>query len=199
MVRRPPPAPVEIPRNEKPFSTEVGVASWYGTSGRRAANGEAYDQDALTAASRTLPLGTIARVTNLATGQAVVVRITDRGPFVPGRILDLSLGAAKANGLYRFGVTKVRVEAFQSADVVLGPGRWCVQVGAFADPNDATQLKNDFLRRYGPTAKVITFKGDTGSWVRLTLAVPDRDKSEEAASQVRIPDPGVEAYVTRTN
>jgi rare lipoprotein A len=175
------------------------LASWYGTSGRKAANGEAFDQDALTAASRTLPLGTIARVTNILTGQAVVVRITDRGPFVPGRILDLSMGAAKANGLYRLGLAKVRIEAFEAPDVNLGPGRWCVQVGAFADPDDATQLKNDFLRRYGPTAKVVTFKGDTGSWVRLTLAVPDREKSEEAAATVRIPDPGVEAYVTRTN
>jgi rare lipoprotein A len=177
----------------------VGIASWYGTSGRRAANGEAYDQNALTAASRTLPLGAVARVTNLVTGQAVVVRITDRGPFVPGRVLDLSLGAAKANGLYRLGIAKVRIEAFEAEGVNPGPGHWCVQVGAFIDPDDATQLKNDLLRRFGASAKVITFKGDTGSWVRLTLAVPDRDKTEEAAATVRVPDPGVEAYVTRTN
>jgi rare lipoprotein A len=190
---------IEIPRGERPFSTEVGMASWYGRSGRRAANGEVFDQDALTAASRTLPLGSLARVTNLVTGQTAVVRITDRGPFVPGRILDLSLGAAKATGLYRLGVAKVRVEAYATDGVVLGAGHWCVQIGAFLDPDDATQMKNDLLRRYGATAKVITFKGDTGSWVRLTPLVPDKDKAEEVAAQVRVPDPGVEAYVTRTN
>jgi len=175
------------------------MASWYGRSGRRAANGEVFDQDGLTAASRTLPLGTVARVTNLVTGQEVVVRINDRGPFVPGRILDLSLGAAKASGLYRLGVAKVRVEAYATPGVAPAAGRWCVQIGAFLDPDDATQMKNDLLRRYGTTAKVITFKGDTGSWVRLTPLVPDKDKAEQVAAQVRVPDPGVEAYVTRTN
>jgi rare lipoprotein A len=191
--------PLEIPRGEKPFSIEIGMASWYGRSGRRAANGEVFDEDALTAASRTLPLGALVRVTNLATGQVAVVRINDRGPFVPGRILDLSLGAAKATGLYRLGVAKVRAEAYATDGVVLGAGHWCVQIGAFLDPNDATQMKNDLLRRYGASAKVITFKGDTGSWVRMTPAVPDKEKAEEVAAKVRVPDPGVEAYVTRTN
>ena len=195
---RPPPM-IEIPRGGRPFSTEVGMASWYGRTGRRTANGDFFDQDALTAASRTLPLNTVARVTNMVTGQTVVVRITDRGPFVPGRILDLSLGAAKASGLYRLGVAKVRVEAYATDGVVLGAGRWCVQIGAFLDPDDATQMKNDLLRRYGATAKVITFKGDTGSWVRLTPLAPDRDRADKVAAQVRVPDPGVEAYVTRTN
>lgn len=194
-----PVAPLEIPRGERPFSTEVGMASWYGRSGRRAANGEVFDQDGLSAASRTLPLGTLARVTNLVTGQATVVRINDRGPFVPGRILDLSMGAAKATGLYRLGVAKVKVEAFATPEVVPGEGRWCIQIGAFADPNDATRLKYDLVQRYGATAKVITFKGDTGSWVRLTFVVPDRDKAEQVAARMRAPDSGVEAYVTRTN
>lgn len=199
VVPAPPPAVVEIPRGGKPFSTEVGMASWYGTSGRKAANGEFFDQNALTAASRTLPLGTIAKVTNLVNGQSVVVRINDRGPFVPGRIMDLSMGAAKATGVYRMGLAKVRIEAYATQGVVMGEGHWCVQIGAFLDPDDATVMKNELIRRYGATAKVITFKGDTGSWVRLTPLVPDKDKAEEAAAQVHVPDPGVEAYVTRTN
>jgi len=194
-----PPAMYDIPHGGKPFAIETGMASWYGRSGRRAANGEAFDQDAMTAASRTLPLGTIARVTNLVTGQAIVVRITDRGPFVPNRILDLSLGAAKASGLYRLGVAQVKVEAYATTGVNLGEGHWCVQIGAFLDPDDATQMKNDLLRRFSSTAKVITFKGDTGSWVRLTPLIPERAKAEEAAALVNVPDPGVAAYVTRTN
>ena len=66
------------------------------------------------------------------------------------------------------------------------------------DSDDAVQMKNDLIRRYG-AAKVISFKGPTGSWVRLTLPVPDKDRSAEVAATVRVPDPGVEAYVTRTN
>ena len=76
----------------------------------------------MTAASRTLPLGALVRVTNLASGEVTVARITDRGPFIPGRIIDLSLGAAKAAGLYRLGVGKVRVEAFEPAGAVVASG-----------------------------------------------------------------------------
>ena len=132
-----------------PIYTETGLASWYGPNYNRraAADGTVYDQDGMTAAHRTLPMGSTVRVTNLATGQQVYVRITDRGPFAPGRILDLSEGAAKAIGLYRAGVGKVRVEAFAhtSADP---PGRWCVQTGPFTKEHDARDLKTALLDRY---------------------------------------------------
>ncbi|RXH58875.1 septal ring lytic transglycosylase RlpA family protein [Granulicella sibirica] len=198
-VRVPEFTPV-IPADASLLSSEVGLASWYGPNYNhgRSANGEVYDQDGMTAASRTLPLGAIVRVTNLASGEVAVARITDRGPFIPGRIIDLSLGAAKAAGLYRIGVGKVRVEAFELAGAVVPPAKWCVQIGAFMDPDDALQMKNDLKRRYG-AANVISFKGPTGSWVRLTLPVPDKEPSAEVAATVRVPDPGVEAYVTRTN
>ena len=117
------------------------MASWYGPpyAGRKGADGKVYDQNAMTAAHLTLPLGTMVRVTNLTNNESVVVRITDRGPFVHGRIIDLSLAAARATGVYRAGVARVRVEAFASpvrtnAD---SGGRWCVQVGAFARQSDA--------------------------------------------------------------
>ena len=190
-----------IPPEGRLLSTEEGLASWYGTvyDRRRGADGTIYDQNAMTAASRTLPLGVLVRVTNLADGQAAMVKITDRGPFVPGRILDLSRAAAKALGMDRMGVGKVRVEAYAGEGFREIPARWCVQIGAFVDPDDARQLRNDLLRRY-QTAKVIAFDGPTGSWVRLTLATPeDRARSAEIASGLRVPDPGVEAYVTRTN
>jgi rare lipoprotein A len=110
------------------------MASWYGPpyAGRKGADGKVYDQNAMTAAHLTLPLGTMVRVTNLTNNESVVVRITDRGPFVHGRIIDLSLAAAKATGVYRAGVAKVRVEAYAApARVNADPGgHWCVQVGA---------------------------------------------------------------------
>ncbi len=130
----------------KPILTEVGMASWYGPpyAGRKGADGTVYDQNAMTAAHLTLPLGTTVRVTNLTTNQSAIVRITDRGPFVHGRIIDLSLAAAKATGLYRMGVAKVRVEAYAgpARPNAIPGGRWCVQIGAFANEEDAIQLKN---------------------------------------------------------
>ena len=85
-----------IPADAKPLSTETGLASWYGPPyhNRRGSNGEVYNMHAMTAAHRTYPLGSIARVTNLKTGHTALVRITDRGPFIPGRVIDLSLAAA---------------------------------------------------------------------------------------------------------
>jgi len=96
----------------KPEITQVGTASWYGPGfqGQETASGETFDQHALTAAHRTLPLGTEAKVTNLETGQSVTVTITDRGPYVQGRQLDLSQAAAKQIGLTKQGVAKVKIE-----------------------------------------------------------------------------------------
>jgi len=97
----------------KPAPPQVVTASWYGPGfhGQATASGETFDQHALTAAHRTLPLGTEAKVTNLETGQSVTVTINDRGPYVPGRHLDLSQAAAKQIGLIKKGVAKVKLEA----------------------------------------------------------------------------------------
>jgi rare lipoprotein A len=186
----------------KPTQTEVGLASWYGPpySGRKGADGTVYDENALTAAHLTLPLGSLVRVTNLTNDQSVVVKITDRGPFVHGRIIDLSLAAAKATGVYRAGVAKVRLEEYvpspaQSPNAIPG-GRWCVQIGAFYNPDDAIQLKNDLLRRYA-TAKVIEFQGPTGYWVRINPKFPDKATASEIVDSIHIPD--AEAYLTRTD
>lgn len=189
----------------KPIMTEVGMASWYGPpyAGRKGADGTVYDQNAMTAAHLTLPLGTLVRVTNLANDQSVVVRITDRGPFVHGRIIDLSLAAAKATGVYRAGVAKVRVEAYAapvsaSASAAKAPsipgGRWCVQIGAFLTEEDAITLKNDLMRRY-TTAKVIEFAGPTGHWVRINPKFPDKATAEQVADSIHVPD--AEPYLIR--
>ena len=154
-----------------------------------------FDQNAMTAAHRTLPLGTTVRVTNLATGDSVIVKITDRGPFVQGRTLDLSLAAAKTIGVYRAGTARVKIEAFAKASAD-PEGRWCVQIGVFIDPADAIQLKNDLLRRY-KTAKVIEFAGPTGHWVRINPAQPDRATAASIAESIHLPD--AEPYLIRTN
>ena len=131
-----------------------------------------YDQNALTAAHLTLPLGTMVRVTNLTTNQSAVVRITDRGPFVHGRIIDLSLAAAKATGLYRMGVAKVKVEAYAppARQNATPGGRWCVQIGAFAKEKDAVDLKAHLMRRY-TTAKVIEFAKTQKELVKFILTM----------------------------
>ena len=96
-----------------PGSVQVGMASWYGAEfqGSRTASGERFDQHALTAASRSFPIGTHVRVTNLANGRSVVVRVNDRGPFVHGRVLDVSHAAATALGMVGRGTARVRIES----------------------------------------------------------------------------------------
>jgi rare lipoprotein A len=91
---------------------ERGIASWYGGDfhGWPTASGELYDMHALTAAHRTLPLGTVARITNVVNGQHVIIRITDRGPYVNGRILDVSYAAAKALGMVQDGVSAIQLQ-----------------------------------------------------------------------------------------
>jgi rare lipoprotein A len=197
------PSTAPVPNNfGKPVSTEVGLASWYGPpyAGRKGADGTVYDQNAMTAAHLTLPMGTMVRVTNLTTNQSVVVKITDRGPFVRGRLIDLSLAAAKATGVYRAGVAKVRVEAFAApVRVNADPGgRWCVQIGAFARESDAVKLKQDLLRRY-TTAKVIEFPGPTGYWVRVSPKFPDKKNATEVADGIHPKDPAAEPYLIRTD
>lgn len=111
-----PPAPPALPkpkhhllRNLHPLA---GLASWYGSmwNGRTTASGETYDESQLTAAHRTLPLGTLVRVTNLRSMHSVIVRINDRGAFAPGRIIDLSSAAARELGLLQQGMAQVRLE-----------------------------------------------------------------------------------------
>ena len=134
----------------RPGYTETGYASWYGDPyhGRRAANGEVYDKNKLTAAHLTLPFGAWTKVTNLENNQSVTVRITDRGPFVKGRIIDLSLAAARQIQMLGPGTALVRVEV-QSVGDQHASGAFVVQVGAFRERTTAERLQQSLKARYG--------------------------------------------------
>jgi rare lipoprotein A len=106
----------------EPVFVQQGIASWYGPRfhGRRTASGEVFDQNRLTAAHRTLPLGAIVDVTNVENGRAVEVRINDRGPYVRGRVIDLSRAAAARLGMTRCGLASVRIEVKAGVETVPG-------------------------------------------------------------------------------
>ena len=178
--------------NRTAIYAETGLASWYGPPyhNRKAANGEIYDMHQLTAAHKTLPLNSIVRVTNVATGKSVVVRINDRGPFIGTRIIDLSYAAARAIDVWRAGVAKVRVEVLESPSPIDKGGRWCVQIGAFSDREEATALKEKLSRKYR-TAKVIQFTGPTGAWVRIRPQNDDKSKAAEVARTTHVDEGGV--------
>lgn len=128
-----------IPKGDAKFDVGIkdrGIASWYGEQfhGKQAANGEIFDMEALTAAHRTMPLGSIVRVVNLANGRYVHVRITDRGPYVNGRIIDLSRATAVSLGMEQGGLAMVQIE-------IVGDRR----LDLFLTPEARMKLKSIFL------------------------------------------------------
>lgn len=189
-------ADAEFVETHRPIDSETGIASWYGAPyhNRRGANGQVYRQDALSAAHRTLPLETLIEVTNLETGQAAIMRVTDRGPFVPGRILDLSRGAAKAVGIFRPGTGRVRIDIYAAPAAIDRGGRWCVQIGAFRSGHAARKLSDRLTRKYH-SANVIEFEGPTGYWVRIRPFHDEKKRAVEIARSVR-PSQG-NAYLVR--
>ena len=179
-----------------PILSEAGLATWYTApyKGRKAANGQVFDDHALTAAHRTLPMGSLIVVTNTRTGQSSAMRVTDRGPFVDGRIVDLTIASAKATGVYRSGLVKVRIDVYQTPKPIDVGGRWCVQIGAFSNETSAIRLKQQLMRRY-KTATVIEFPGENSYWVRIRPEGDDRTVAEYIAHHLR-PSEG-EAFLTR--
>ncbi len=176
-----------IPADAKPISVETGLASWYGGPyhNRRGSNGEIYNMHAMTAAHRTLPLGSIVRVTNVKTGSSAMVRITDRGPFIEGRVLDLSQAAAKKIDLLQAGVAMVRIEVLRTPSPLETGGRWAVQIGAFDEEHAADKVADHLSHRY-QTAKVQCFSSPVGDWwVRVRVQDDDRKLAEEVARRTQ--------------
>jgi rare lipoprotein A len=158
------------------------------------ANGQVFDQNVMTAAHRTLPMGSLIVVTNERTGQAATMRVTDRGPFVQGRLLDLSMASAKATGVYRAGLANVRIDVYETPRPIETGGRWCVQIGAFQHHGKATKLRKTLEHKYD-NANVIDFEGPTGYWVRIRPQGDNREQAQMIAHRLR-PAEG-DAYLVR--
>jgi len=165
-------------------ATQEGVASWYGPGfhGNATSSGEIYDQNDLTAAHRTLPLGTRVEVTHVGTGRSVEVRINDRGPFVDGRIIDLSYAAAEQLGMIGPGTGEVRIEVLGATDGRLPAARYAVQVGSFADADNADRLRRR-LESHFEEVFVSVLEADAGRYHRVRLGPFDR--RETAVAQAR--------------
>jgi rare lipoprotein A len=176
--------------------TEEGNASWYGKpfNGRRASNGEIYDMYKLTAAHRTLPFDTMVRVTNLNNGKTTTVRITDRGPFVDNRVIDLSLAAAREIESVGPGVVPVRLEVLGDVDVTAG--FFTVQVGAFRERTNAERLRDRLRLTYAPIF-IQQYDSSEGTFYRLRVGkISGEDAANDLAVQLRTKE-GFTALVFR--
>jgi peptidoglycan lytic transglycosylase len=186
----PPPAPI--------VQGEEGIASWYGHpfDGRRTSSGEIYNMHAMTAAHRTLPFGTLVRVHDLENGKSVVVRINDRGPFVEGRVIDLSYAAALAMGMP--GTALVRLQILKPGHDT-SAGLYSVQIGAFLDPGNAERLKDRIEKKFHP---VIIKKADHGNGVFNLVLVGQENtqqQAQELANQLVRAKLATQTYVVRIN
>ena len=196
---QPPPPPTQPPNYPKPYRVgnkwyqpiphsrgfvQKGRASWYGKKfhGRKTSSGEIYNMYAMTAAHKTLPLGTYVRVTNLTNHREIVVRINDRGPFVRGRIIDLSYTAAKKMGIVGPGTAPVKLVALgtrrpQAASSSGTPayvpvdfysGNFTIQVGAFHDRLNAERLRAKLARSYS-NAHIMTYRHGAETFYRVRV------------------------------
>lgn len=159
--------------------SEEGIASWYGPQfhAKRTASGEVYNMYALTAAHRVLPMQTKIRVTNLANGKSVVLRVNDRGPFASNRVVDLSYAAAKKLDVVRPGTARVRVEALGRWPGGI-PGRFYVQVGAFGIQDNAVKLQREMQAAgYQGTRVVYAVVEGQGFWRVQVGEFPSLDQA----------------------
>jgi rare lipoprotein A len=180
--RAPNPTPGAAPRpHEGGAIYEEGKASWYGAPfhGRQASNGETYDMYKFTAAHRTLPFNTMVRVTNTTNGKSTTVRITDRGPFVDNRIIDLSYAAAKQIESIGPGVVSVQLEILSAIDP--NDGTFTIQVGAFHDRANAERLQRRLIAAY-PSVAIQSFDSPKGgSFYRVHVG---KISGEDAAKKM---------------
>ena len=187
----PPAVPVRIGH------AETGIASWYGHpyDGRPSASGEIYNMDAMVAAHRTMPFGTWVRVYNLTNDKTVEVRIVDRGPFVRGRIIDLSHAAAQAIDMIGPGTARVRVVVIQPPKTA--PAEvYAVQVGLFRSRETAERLRARMAAEFG-AAKLVRRPGSPETWRVLVGAEPAEDAATALAERIRDKTGERNAFVVR--
>jgi len=189
---RPPAKPGPLPLGY----TEEGIASWYGVPyhGRPAADGEIYDMEKLVAAHRLMPFNTWLKVTNVSNNKSVTVRVIDRGPFVDGRIIDLSKAAARQIDLLGPGVGPVRLEVIAAPPDIASNDFYAVQVGAFAIYANADRARLEYAQRFG-TAQLVLKEGATPLWRVLVGKAASMEAAQEIANQIRAE--GKEVFVVR--
>ena len=179
------------------IQNEPGIASWYGHPyhGRPTASGEIYNMYDMTAAHRTLPFGTRVTVHDLDNGKNVTVRINDRGPFVEGRIIDLSYAAARS--MQMSGIAPVYLEILKLQEASLIPGIFAVQVGAFRNQSNAESLKARIESQFGP---VFIQEFDRGDGVFYRVRVGHESTEDAAlalAERLRKANLATETFVVR--
>jgi len=156
----------------------TGKASWYGPKfhGRATSSKEVFNMYDMTAAHKTLPFGTFVMVTNLNNGRSVKVRINDRGPFIRGRIIDLSYAAARVLDMVGSGVVPVRIEILSDLSYDLDRQRFALQVGSFVVKKNAQSLKFQLDQKYG-TVYISEFKTPHRIYYRVRIRFNSRDKA----------------------
>ncbi|MGA3020030.1 MAG: septal ring lytic transglycosylase RlpA family protein [Bryobacteraceae bacterium] len=174
-----------VAQAQPPAPAEEGIASWYGGpfEGQRSASGEIYHQAELTAAHRTLAFGTKVRVRRLDSGQSVVVRINDRGPYVASRIIDLSYAAAHGLGMTHPGLVPVAVEILDSP-VSSGSSLFAVQAGTFRDPANAGRTFALMQQRYG-VARIVPLHREVDLYLVVVGEAASEADAEMLAKTVR--------------
>lgn len=182
--------------------TETGIASWYGNKfhGNPTASGEIYNMYDMTAAHKTLPLGTRVRVTNLENNRSIVVRVNDRGPFVDNRVIDLSYLAASKIGIAQTGLGRVRITALDKndkqsqtsrpdlAEAAMPPDadqpHYTLQMGSFTSRENAVNLREALSSKYQP-ARIVIFHDNDQTFYRVRLGrYSSREEGERARQKM---------------
>jgi rare lipoprotein A len=186
-----PPAP---PAAAARIYRETGTASWYGSEsqGRTTASGEVFDMNGLSAAHRTLPLGTVIRVTNLDNYKSVTVKVNDRGPFVKNRIIELSYGAARELGFIAQGTAPVKIETREPMN---GGALYTVQAAIFTEEESAKTLKGRLTKKFEQVS-IVPFETSLGKLYRVRVgSYGTEEKAELVASKLKME--GLEPFVVR--
>ncbi len=186
-----------FPAYRSPYAAgyvERGIASWYGEDfhGKPTSSGEIYNMYDLTAAHKLMPLGTVAKITNLDNDRSVVVKINDRGPFIDGRIIDLSYSAATEIGMMEKGLSRVEIKVLKWGKSL---SDFTVQVGSFAVEENALRLKEKLNQKYRD-AHIITYETNDKKYYRVRVgSTKDIGKAERLAE--KLSEEGFSFFITR--
>lgn len=193
-VEQPAPSAAPLTQPHGQIYRETGTAAWYGAElhGKPTASGEIFDMDRISAAHRTLPLGTVIRVTNLDNYKTIDVTVSDRGPALRSRVLELSYGAARALDFVREGTARVK---FETVEPVSGDGIYTVQAAVFVEEEHARTLKGRLQAKY-ETVFIVPAETNFGKFYRVRVGMyPSEEKAGRIAAKLALD--GLEPVVVR--